>query len=179
MNTEALREAIENEGVEPNRHRYTIKRHRAEWPVLWRAIDALLEDKKPPGWDGDNDKMASAIAVTARFLIDRRDDANEVANRAERAARAAGHNFDTRIDYARGSSAAYQIAIMVLAGAMGEHPSVLAAEIASDRSQPMARPVLPGELTDLVNTAADSVATTLRDYDAPTGAGDSVEASRG
>lgn len=43
----ALRAAIENEGPHPEVHREVMARHRAEWPTLWTAIDALLADD---GW---------------------------------------------------------------------------------------------------------------------------------
>lgn len=32
--------AIEDEGTQPNHHRFTMSRHRAEWPALWKALDA-------------------------------------------------------------------------------------------------------------------------------------------
>lgn len=37
-----LRRAIEDEGPVPSYHRRIMRRHRDEWPTLWRAIDALL-----------------------------------------------------------------------------------------------------------------------------------------
>jgi len=37
-----LRKAIEDKGPCPEFHREIMRRHRAEWPALWRAIDALL-----------------------------------------------------------------------------------------------------------------------------------------
>lgn len=40
---QALRAAIEDEGVAPGHHREIMARHRSEWPTLWRAIDAILE----------------------------------------------------------------------------------------------------------------------------------------
>lgn len=32
--------AIEDEGPQPNHHRFTMSRHRVEWPTLWKALDA-------------------------------------------------------------------------------------------------------------------------------------------
>lgn len=40
-----LREAIQDEGPNPEHHRETMARHRREWPTLWRAIDAFLSPK--------------------------------------------------------------------------------------------------------------------------------------
>jgi len=37
-----LRNAIEDKGPCPEFHREIMRRHRAEWPALWRAIDSLL-----------------------------------------------------------------------------------------------------------------------------------------
>jgi len=37
-----LRKAIEDKGPYPKLHNKVMRRHRAEWPALWRAIDALL-----------------------------------------------------------------------------------------------------------------------------------------
>jgi len=37
-----LRKAIEDAGPYPESHWRIMRRHRAEWPALWRAIDALL-----------------------------------------------------------------------------------------------------------------------------------------
>ena len=38
-----LVQAIEDEGVSPSFHLATMQRHRQEWPVLWSAIDKLME----------------------------------------------------------------------------------------------------------------------------------------
>lgn len=38
----AIVAAIQNEGPEPAFHREAIRRHRREWPSLWRALDKLL-----------------------------------------------------------------------------------------------------------------------------------------
>jgi hypothetical protein len=40
----AIRDAIENEGPQPDYHQKVMARHRKEWPTLWKAIDAALED---------------------------------------------------------------------------------------------------------------------------------------
>jgi hypothetical protein len=32
--------AIDDEGPQPNHHRFTMSRHRVEWPTLWKALDA-------------------------------------------------------------------------------------------------------------------------------------------
>lgn len=37
----AIIAAIEQPGRSPAYHRAIMSRHRREWPVLWRAIDAL------------------------------------------------------------------------------------------------------------------------------------------
>lgn len=41
---EQLRRAIQDEGPQPEFHRAVMRRHRAEWPTLWRAIDTLLAE---------------------------------------------------------------------------------------------------------------------------------------
>lgn len=41
---EAIRRAVNDPGPQPEHHRKVMERHRAEWPTLWRAIDALLAD---------------------------------------------------------------------------------------------------------------------------------------
>lgn len=38
-----LRKAIKKQGRNPKYHRETMARHRKEWPVLWKAIDRILE----------------------------------------------------------------------------------------------------------------------------------------
>lgn len=42
-----LRKALEDEGPAPSFHRLLMKKHRAEWPVLWKAIDLILAESKP------------------------------------------------------------------------------------------------------------------------------------
>jgi hypothetical protein len=37
-----IRRSVEDEGPEPAYHRAIVKRHRKEWPTLWRALDRLL-----------------------------------------------------------------------------------------------------------------------------------------
>jgi len=37
-----LRKAIEDKGPYPEFHNKVVRLHRAQWPALWRAIDALL-----------------------------------------------------------------------------------------------------------------------------------------
>lgn len=37
-----LKEAIDNHGPYPKRHRKTMFKHRREWPKLWDAIDKIL-----------------------------------------------------------------------------------------------------------------------------------------
>ena len=39
---ERVRNAIQNEGQHPPLHRELMRRHRLEWPTLWRALDELL-----------------------------------------------------------------------------------------------------------------------------------------
>lgn len=41
-----LEEAIYDEGPQPKYHRQVMKKHRKEWPVLWAAIDEVLEAMK-------------------------------------------------------------------------------------------------------------------------------------
>lgn len=41
---EAVRQAIENPGPFPEHHRRTMARQRADWPTLWKALDALLAE---------------------------------------------------------------------------------------------------------------------------------------
>lgn len=43
--------AIATEGPVPSYHRETLRRHRAEWPTLWEAIDDLLAARQ-----NDNDR---------------------------------------------------------------------------------------------------------------------------
>ena len=40
---EGLAEAITNEGISPEYHHKVMARHRSEWKVLWKRIDAILE----------------------------------------------------------------------------------------------------------------------------------------
>ena len=47
---QAVRRAIEDAGSHPGYHRSVMKRHRAEWPALWRALDQLLEQPAPRGY---------------------------------------------------------------------------------------------------------------------------------
>jgi hypothetical protein len=44
---EMFSEVINNEGPNPRHHRKVMKRHRKEWPSLWKLLDDLLEE---PGW---------------------------------------------------------------------------------------------------------------------------------
>lgn len=37
-----VRRALREEGRQPQWHRSLMARHRAEWPVLWAALDQLL-----------------------------------------------------------------------------------------------------------------------------------------
>jgi hypothetical protein len=40
--------AIKDEGAVPQYHRHVLRKHRSEWPVLWKAIDSamtILENK--------------------------------------------------------------------------------------------------------------------------------------
>lgn len=43
---EQLRAAIEVKGVNPRYHHELMAKHRAEWPVLWAAIDRLLVEEQ-------------------------------------------------------------------------------------------------------------------------------------
>lgn len=38
-----LRTAIEDQGSHPDFHQAVMRDHRAQWPTLWAAIDALLK----------------------------------------------------------------------------------------------------------------------------------------
>lgn len=33
--------AIENPGSHPDHHKYIMKKHRQEWPTLWKTIDRI------------------------------------------------------------------------------------------------------------------------------------------
>ena len=44
---DALRRAIEDRGRDPEYYAATMRRHRAEWPALWAALDALLAPPAP------------------------------------------------------------------------------------------------------------------------------------
>jgi hypothetical protein len=35
--------AVKNNGPVPQYHRHVMKKHRDEWPTLWKAIDAIIE----------------------------------------------------------------------------------------------------------------------------------------
>jgi hypothetical protein len=39
-----LAKAVKDEGRVPAYHRAVLKKHRAEWPVLWTAIDAIIKE---------------------------------------------------------------------------------------------------------------------------------------
>jgi hypothetical protein len=39
-----IRNAIYDEGVNPQHHRSVMRRHRKEWPTLWEAIDESMKD---------------------------------------------------------------------------------------------------------------------------------------
>ena len=39
-----LVDAVKNEGRVPAYHHAVLKEHRAEWPTLWRAIDAIIKE---------------------------------------------------------------------------------------------------------------------------------------
>jgi hypothetical protein len=41
----ALKQAIFDEGPEPDYHQEIMSRHRKEWPTLWHAIDQLLKER--------------------------------------------------------------------------------------------------------------------------------------
>jgi hypothetical protein len=43
---EQLRHAVTDPGVNPAYHRRVMAAHRREWPLLWAAIDRLLEKPK-------------------------------------------------------------------------------------------------------------------------------------
>jgi soluble cytochrome b562 len=38
--------AIEDKGKNPTYHQQTMKRHRTEWPVLWKALDKIRKEMK-------------------------------------------------------------------------------------------------------------------------------------
>lgn len=42
--------AIQDEGMVPQYHRHVLRKHRSEWPVLWKAIDSAMSIL-----DGKND----------------------------------------------------------------------------------------------------------------------------
>lgn len=48
---EILRQAVVDEGVNPEFHRKVMRKHRAEWPALWSAIDGVLGGGGE--WDGN------------------------------------------------------------------------------------------------------------------------------
>lgn len=37
-----LIDAINNEGAVPLYHRHVMRKHRSEWPTLWKAIDEIV-----------------------------------------------------------------------------------------------------------------------------------------
>lgn len=37
-----LIDAINNEGPVPLYHRHVMRKHRSEWPTLWKAIDEIV-----------------------------------------------------------------------------------------------------------------------------------------
>lgn len=39
-----LVDAVKDEGRVPEYHRAVIKKHRAEWPTLWRAVDPIIKE---------------------------------------------------------------------------------------------------------------------------------------
>jgi hypothetical protein len=50
-----IRNAIYDEGVNPQHHRSVMYRHRKEWPTLWKAIDeSMIENKKGEAWNSDS-----------------------------------------------------------------------------------------------------------------------------
>lgn len=44
---DAILRAIEDEGPSPAHHRAIMRRHREEWPALWRALDKLRASRAP------------------------------------------------------------------------------------------------------------------------------------
>ena len=38
-----IENAINQEGPVPNYHRHVMRKHRAEWPVLWKALDNAMK----------------------------------------------------------------------------------------------------------------------------------------
>ena len=38
--------AIQDEGLVPLYHRHVMRKHRSEWPTLWKAIDKAIEQLK-------------------------------------------------------------------------------------------------------------------------------------
>lgn len=58
-----LRAAIHDEGQRPDIHRGVMRRHRMEWPTLWRAIDVLLAE---PGEVSPSPDPTSDEFVTVR-----------------------------------------------------------------------------------------------------------------
>lgn len=38
--------AVKNPGPNPMYHHNTMRRHRLEWPELWKAIDDLIEESE-------------------------------------------------------------------------------------------------------------------------------------
>lgn len=43
---EEILKAIENEGAVPLYHRHVMRKHRSEWPTLWKAIDNSIKELK-------------------------------------------------------------------------------------------------------------------------------------
>lgn len=42
----AIVDAVVIEGPQPALHRRTLRRHRRQWPTLWKAIDALVAHER-------------------------------------------------------------------------------------------------------------------------------------
>lgn len=85
-----------------------------------------------------------AIRVTARMLMENRDRMDRLAADTRAAAKRAGHDIDTRIQYAEGSAAAYSVALSILAGASG---MTRVADLVGDWTPPrdVAPPILPDD----------------------------------
>lgn len=41
--TAALVKAVRDKGAVPQFHNHVMRKHREEWPTLWKAIDSLIE----------------------------------------------------------------------------------------------------------------------------------------
>lgn len=111
----------------------------------------------------DLDRYIIGVRTTARMLIDNRDRMTRHERELRAAARAAGHDIDTRIQYAEGSAAAYSVAGAILAGAIG---AASIEELAGTDWTP-AREPLPPMLPDDASQVApdDTIAqATIRAY---------------